>query len=89
MGAISGSRPSDEAASSTASSPSGFDPARSRDLQLALDWALGVLERYEPTDSRAVSDEFVSAAAIACDCANEECREILRAALRAQSEAGE
>jgi hypothetical protein len=63
-----------------------FDPARSRDLQLALDWALGVLERYEPTDSRAVSDEFVSAAAIACDCANEECREILRTALRARGE---
>jgi hypothetical protein len=62
--------------------------ARCADLQLALDWALQVLERYEPGDSRAVSDEFVSAAAIACDCANQECRDILRAALNSTSPKG-
>ena len=56
---------------------------RNSDLQLALDYALGVLEHYEPKDSRAMSDEFVSMAAIACDCANEECRQILTRATAA------
>ncbi len=56
------------------------DSGRVDDLQLALDWALGVLGKLEPGDSRSVSNEFVSAAAVACGCANEECREILRAA---------
>jgi hypothetical protein len=59
---------------------------RGADLALALDWALAVLGKYEPGDSRAVSDEFASAAAIACDLANDECRQILAAAIATEAQ---
>lgn len=68
-----------------------FDAARAvaervADLELALGWALGILIKFEPGDSRAVSDEFVAAAAIHCSV-NErlvECRDILAKALAEQ-----
>ena len=60
------------------------------DLKLALDWALSVLIQFEPGDSRAVSDEFVAAAAIQAgiDDNAEECGEILHAAMANQDDSG-
>jgi hypothetical protein len=56
------------------------------DLELALDLALAWLGEHEPGDSRAVSNEFVAMAAIRCEQDNlEECRAIIRAALRASN----
>ena len=54
------------------------------DLKLALEWALEILGRYEPGDSRAVSDEFVSAYAVLCGLTDrrEEARAILLQALK-------
>lgn len=46
-------------------------------LQLALNWLI----KYEPPDSRAVSNEFVAMAAISCGCDNEKCIEIIQNAL--------
>ena len=59
------------------------DVERIADLELALSWALGVLIQFEPGDSRAVSNEFVAAAALQGQCGNErqECRDILTQAL--------
>ncbi len=64
---------------------------RVADLELALDYALGVLVKFEPPDSRAVSNEFVAMAAIRCEQDRlEECREILRAAIAIEAaQAGE
>lgn len=59
---------------------------RVEDLKLAIDWALGILIQYEPGDSRAVSDAFVSASAISCDIPNDEAREILRKAILLQAQ---
>ena len=53
---------------------------REKDLTLALSWALDILIQFEPGDSRAVSDEFVSASAILMDYTNQECRDILNVA---------
>lgn len=51
---------------------------RVADLKLALHWALGELIRYEPADSRAVSDEFVAAACIEMNPTDvQNCRDIL------------
>lgn len=62
--------------------------ARPSDLQLALDLALAWLVRYEPSDSRAVSNEFVAMAAIACGQNDnlDECRRIIRTALAEDAE---
>lgn len=45
--------------------------ARIEALQAAVDFALALRFPEEPTDSRAVSDQFVAIAAIACDCDRE------------------
>ena len=57
--------------------------ARVGDMQLALDWSMGVAGALEPGDSRAVSNEFVAAFSIQCDQTErlDECRDILRTAL--------
>ena len=49
-------------------------------LRAALGLALKYLERYEPPDSRAVSNEFVAMASVAADCENDECMQIIHAA---------
>lgn len=51
----------------------------------ALGLAVAMLSHYEPGDSRAVSDEFVALAAVACGIAKDEDWTIIRAAaIRAQ-----
>jgi hypothetical protein len=61
---------------------------RVADLELALDLALRHLIRFEPGDSRAVSDEFVAMAAIQCGLFDRlgECRDIIRAAIERDEE---
>lgn len=54
---------------------------RIADLELALDYALRLLVIFEPGDSRALSNVFVSMVAILCNVTNEESRQILRAAI--------
>lgn len=56
---------------------------RVRDLEQALKLALAWLAPHEPGDSRAVSDEFVAMASISCGLTNQECRDIIAAALTA------
>jgi hypothetical protein len=63
--------------------------SRIADLELVADLALGTLGEQEPSDSRAVSDEFVAMAAIRCGQDGlGECREIVRKAIK-QSQSGE
>lgn len=50
-------------------------------LYEALNLAVDMLMKYEPPDSRAVSDEAVSLASVASRVDNDECWEIIRAAL--------
>jgi hypothetical protein len=56
---------------------------RTVELQKALDLALANLVRFEPPDSRAVSDEFVAMSAMAAggDIVNADCHRIIDAAL--------
>ena len=50
--------------------------------KLALELALVLLEKYEPGDSRAVSDEFVAMAAILCDVStSDDCVGLIRNAM--------
>jgi hypothetical protein len=53
------------------------ETTRQERLELALGYALNILSRNEPGDSRAVSDEFVSMASILCDHDNQEALDIL------------
>lgn len=55
--------------------------AELRALRLALKWALGVIAPTEPGDSRAVSNAFVSAAAILVGSGDAEALAILRQAI--------
>ncbi len=50
-------------------------------LQKALDLALAILVRFEPGDSRAVSDEFVAMASVAAGNENDACLEIIARAM--------
>jgi hypothetical protein len=47
----------------------------------ALDLAVCLLGKYEPPDSRAVSDVFVALAAVSCGNDNQECWDIIDRAL--------
>jgi len=47
----------------------------------ALDLAVCLLGKYEPPDSRAVSDVFVALAAVSCGNDNQECWDIIDKAL--------
>jgi hypothetical protein len=71
--------------------PPGFDPSRIADLELALELALAWLSRFEPGDSRAVSDEFVAMAAILCEARtdHDECRQIIRDAIATEAQRAE
>ena len=51
------------------------------DLRTALALAVRLLERHEPTDSRAVSDEFVALAAISCGVDDQDHWNIINSAL--------
>lgn len=51
-------------------------------LREALGLALVYLERFEPGDSRAVSDEFVALAAVQCGLGDDACMAVIRRALR-------
>ena len=57
------------------------------ELLLALDVALNILIKFEPGDSRAVSDEFVAMASVAAGITNEQCIEILNKAIANVQEA--
>lgn len=57
------------------------------DVREALDLALEILGQREPTDSRAVSDEYVAMAAAGTPHHNDKGREIIRARLAALSKA--
>ena len=59
---------------------------RTVELQKALDLALAKLVRFEPPDSRAVSDEFVAMSAMAAggEIVTADCHRIIDAALAAE-----
>ena len=61
--------------------PAFMDGLREADLTLALDLACRTLGDMEPPDSRAVSNEFVAMFSILCGKANDECRDIIKAAI--------
>lgn len=54
---------------------------RTTKLDMALKLALNMLIKYEPPDSRGVSPEFVSMAAVSCNVDTENCIEIIEKAL--------
>lgn len=58
------------------------------DLREALGLALAYLSRFEPGDSRAVSDEFVAMAAVQCGIGDDACMAIINRAL-SRFDAGE
>lgn len=64
-----------------ASNGTEVERLREADLTLALDLACRTLGDQEPPDSRAVSNEFVAMFSILCDKTNDECRDIIRAAI--------
>lgn len=59
--------------------------ARIAALEAALNLALEILVKFEPGDSRAVSNEFVAMAAVACNLDDQTAaQELIRTALSAQ-----
>lgn len=55
---------------------------RTDNLQKALDLALHILSASEPSDSRAVSDEFVAMAAVSCGVdVSDSCMQVIEAGL--------
>lgn len=60
------------------------DERREAELESALFLALDVLGSFEPTDARAVSDEYVAMAAIACRVESPNAVEIIMSALEAR-----